>query len=216
LGWEGTRKTGLFPPPAAAAKNRQLRASGGTGGDDMPGGEKPLHVREQAALALLSKPTIREAAEAAGVGERTLRGWLRQPKFLRLYRRLRRQAVETALGRLQEMAGDAVKTLKDLLDCDHAPSRVRAADLVLGYSLRGVEVADLAEELEGLRRELEGLRREHGNAETAGDEVAGHPPGTGVGPLSPAGPPRSGPEADPDRGGPDAGLLADGGPPLLG
>jgi hypothetical protein len=143
----------------------------------MPGGEKPAHVREQAALALLAKGTIREAAEAAGVGERTLRGWLRQPNFLRLYRRLRRQAVEAALGRLQDMAGDAVKTLKDLLDCDHSPSRVRAADLVLGYSLRGVEVADLAEELEGLRQELEGLRRERGDDETGGDEAPAGGPG---------------------------------------
>jgi hypothetical protein len=166
----------------------------------MPGGQKPLHVREQAALALLTRATVREAAEAAGVGERTLRGWLRQPKFLRLYRRLRRQATEVALGRLQDMTADAVKTLKDLLDCEHAPSRARAADLVLGYSLKGLEMADLAEEVEQLRRELEGLGREHGDAEKPGGEAAGGGPGP-EGDAG-AGPPPVGPLPGP----PDVGL----------
>ena len=37
-------------------------------------GEKLSRKQEQAVVALLTMPTIRKAAEKAGVGERTLRG----------------------------------------------------------------------------------------------------------------------------------------------
>src|SRR5207302_1423661 len=66
-----------------------------------PPGEK-LTGRQAAALAaLLSEPTVQAAAARAGVGERTLLRWLKDPGFRREYRAARSAAVEHAAGALQ-------------------------------------------------------------------------------------------------------------------
>jgi len=65
-------------------------------------GEKLSRKQEQAVVALLTMPTIRKAAEKAGVGERTLRGWMKDsPEFQRAYTEARRGFLEHSLGKLQ-------------------------------------------------------------------------------------------------------------------
>ena len=48
--------------------------------------------------ALLSRPTISAAAESVGIGESTLRRWLKDRDFLAAYRAARREAVSQAVG----------------------------------------------------------------------------------------------------------------------
>lgn len=52
--------------------------------------------QEKAIIALLQEPTIPKAAQAAGVGVRSVHRWLTEPEFSRAYRRARRDAFSQA------------------------------------------------------------------------------------------------------------------------
>jgi hypothetical protein len=121
-------------------------------------GEKLSRKQEQAIAALLAKPTLRKAAEAAGVSERTLRAWVKeQPAFLRAWRDARRRVVEHAVGQLQRAAGRAVRALVKNLACGQSAVEVRAAVALLDKALGGVELVDLLQRVEDL--ELRAKRR---------------------------------------------------------
>jgi hypothetical protein len=119
-------------------------------------GEKRSRKWEAAIAALLEQPTVEKAAEKAGVAYSTLKGWVKLAEFQAAYRDARRQLVEHAIGKVQRTAGGAVRTLKRLLRCGHAPTEKGAAIALLDYSLRGVEVGDLLERVEELERLAKG------------------------------------------------------------
>jgi hypothetical protein len=104
-------------------------------------GEKQSRRTEIAIAALLSEPTIAAAATVAKVDCATLRKWLRNEKFLAKYRQARRQVVEHAVGRLQEITSKAVATLEHALVCGHKPTCVRAALGILEHATKAVELS---------------------------------------------------------------------------
>jgi len=53
-------------------------------------GEKFGRKKEEAIIALLSQPSVEQAARAASMGPRTLLGWLQMPEFKATYHRARR------------------------------------------------------------------------------------------------------------------------------
>ena len=65
--------------------------------------ENPISIttnrQEKAIIALLNQPTMKEAAEAAGISEVTLWRWLQQPEFRASYMEARRVAVQRAIAR---------------------------------------------------------------------------------------------------------------------
>lgn len=108
--------------------------------------------RELAITALLSSPSIEGAAEAAGVGTRTLFRWLRDPDFLAEYREARRHSVTAAIARMQQVCAAAVTTLEAVMSDPEAPasSRVQAARTVLDMALRACEYEDLEARISAL------------------------------------------------------------------
>jgi hypothetical protein len=60
-------------------------------------GEKLSRKREKAIAALLTEPTIAQAAKAAGIGEKTLRRWLKSPEFSLAYDAARRELIDVAM-----------------------------------------------------------------------------------------------------------------------
>jgi hypothetical protein len=120
----------------------------------MAGGKQ--HLMQQALAALLSTPTLADAARVAGISERTLRYWLKRPKFLAAYRRARRQLVEAAVARLQQIAWEAAEALRRNLTCGQPSNEIRAALGVLEQAAKGIELVDLAEQVEELRNLVEG------------------------------------------------------------
>lgn len=121
------------------------------------GGRRPQ--REDAALAaLLSEPTIAQAAAKAGISESTLLRWLAEPSFRARYRDARRQVVEQAIVGLQQAAGDAVTVLSAIAGdaAQPAGARVSAARTILDQSFRGLELVDLVERIEQLERAQNG------------------------------------------------------------
>jgi hypothetical protein len=125
-------------------------------------GTKLDRKREQAIAALLSEPTVEAAAKKARVGYRTLKEWLRDPGFLADYRAARRDVVEAAVVRLQQMTLGAALTLHRNLTCGKAGDEVRAAIAVLDQAFRGTELLDLAGQLAELKQAVEKQNQSQG------------------------------------------------------
>ena len=99
-------------------------------------GAKSDSQREQAILALLTHPTIPEAAEACGVGQTTLWRWMQEPDFRDRYRQARRQVLEGAIA-------EAATTLRRLLTADSESVRLGAARAILDQATKGADLLDL-------------------------------------------------------------------------
>jgi hypothetical protein len=112
--------------------------------------------RSLAIAALLNSPTIAHAAQTAGISQSTLTRWLREEGFLREYRLAQREALSQAIATLEAAAGSAVTVLRAaMLDQNAtAASRVAAARVILEFSFRGAEIADLQERLEAIEAQL--------------------------------------------------------------
>jgi len=108
-------------------------------------GEKLSRKEEQALAALLTNPTIGEAAKVVGVSESTLWRWLKDEGFQSSYRDARREAVSQAVARLQSIATEAVDALRGVISdtAAPAPARVSAAKIILEMAVKAVEVEDL-------------------------------------------------------------------------
>ena len=116
-------------------------------------GEKLTRNQDAAIGALLSQPTVIAAAQVVGIGEATLRRWLKDRGFLTAYRAARRQALEHSLALLQKAGSEAEEALQQSLQATSERVRLRAACSILDYSLKGVELLGLEERiavLEGL------------------------------------------------------------------
>jgi hypothetical protein len=66
---------------------------------------------EAAITALLTRPSSEDAARVAGVAEKTLRRWIRDPQFNAQYLRARREVASQAIARLQQGMGAASITM---------------------------------------------------------------------------------------------------------
>ncbi len=106
-------------------------------------GEKLSRKQDAAIGALLSHPTISAAAQSVGLGEATLRRWLKEPDFLGAYRATRRDALEHCVALLQKTGSAAVEALQQSLQAHSEGVRLRAACAILDYSMKGAELLDL-------------------------------------------------------------------------
>jgi AcrR family transcriptional regulator len=89
--------------------------------------------------ALLSHPTIRAAAEAAGVSESTIYRRLRDSAFRKELKEQRLRVYSHALQRLQVAAEGAVDVLEEVMQDDKAPlsARIKCAVHVLERADKG-------------------------------------------------------------------------------
>ncbi len=115
--------------------------------------------KEAAVAALLSCRTLAQAAAKVGIGERTLRAWLKDDlEFRSAYAAARRQLLEHSLSRLQSVTGRAVTVLSRMLNGADPKLALRAALGVLDKATRGAETLDVLARLEAL--ETAAKRRE--------------------------------------------------------
>lgn len=117
-------------------------------------GEKLTRRRDQAVVALLREPTIGEAARAIGVGEATLGRWLQDDDFRTAYQDACRQLFDHTLAELQRATNEAVQTLVRTLRCGTPSVELKAAEGVLRWADRAVELADIQERLKILEMQL--------------------------------------------------------------
>jgi hypothetical protein len=108
--------------------------------------------QETAIAALLSHSTMKEAATAAKVGESTLWRWLQEDDFHAAYMTARRETVKQAIAQLQNTTSEAVAVLKEVMSNKNANdfARISAAKAIIEYSIKAVEIEDLAQRVEDL------------------------------------------------------------------
>ena len=107
----------------------------------------------KAIAALLTFPTLREAARAAGIGQSTLYRWLAEDARFKLhYAQARRALLHRSVTRLQESADKALGALNAILDDEQSPpaSRVAAARTLLTFTFKGAEYFDVLQRVEVL------------------------------------------------------------------
>ena len=109
-------------------------------------------TEEKLLIALLEKPTIADAAAAAGLSETSVYRWLRNPAFKERYKEARRQIMAGAVGALQKATGTAVKTLIEVMDSPTAPpaAKVSAARAILEFGFEAVKIEDIVDQLKKL------------------------------------------------------------------
>ncbi len=116
--------------------------------------EKLPRKADVAIAALLSQPTMAEAAKEAGVSETTLWRWLQSPDFQSKYKEAQRCVVDSSLGKLQAATSEAVHTLRRNLTCGKAGDEIRAAAVILDQSAKYLELYELRERIAHLESKL--------------------------------------------------------------
>lgn len=107
-----------------------------------------LRPRQRRAIsALLSAPTLKDAAERAGIGERTLRRWLQDAAFREALHRAQDETLAQAARQSLAAMGEALATLQGIMADPLAQptARVSAARAVLEHAARLYEIVNLSE-----------------------------------------------------------------------
>ncbi len=121
---------------------------------------KLTNKQTRAVAALLANSTRAQAAEASGLSERTLQRYMALPHFRQALTEAEAEAMAEAARRLAVDAGEATRTLKEIMGDKTAPAaaRVRAALGWLSLTPGFREHVVLEARLEDLEAEL--LKRE--------------------------------------------------------
>ena len=118
---------------------------------------------DRALSALLTSKTKLEAAEKAGITDRTMRRYFENPEFCQRYREAFAGVIEDATRQAQALLMPALSTLQTVMEDEEIPAqaRITAAKSIIDYSLKLTEQADILEQLRELERwkeELNGNR----------------------------------------------------------
>lgn len=100
--------------------------------------------------ALAVGMTVRDAARAAGLSERTAHRRLEDPGFRRTVADARARLIESACGQLAEASTAAVSTLRALLDAEGENVRLGAARAVLELGAKLRESVELEQRIAAL------------------------------------------------------------------
>jgi hypothetical protein len=111
-------------------------------------------------VALAGGSTLREAAHAAGLGERTVARRLADPDFRRRVRDVQAEMVGRALAKLTDGMAAAADTLRQLLRARSESVRLGAARALLELTGKVREAAELEQRLRALEERLADRRRE--------------------------------------------------------
>lgn len=108
--------------------------------------------KEKALQALLVCRTRAEAAKAAGIGESTLREYMRDPAFFAAYQKAMTGLVKEAAAQAKQSLSPALSTLREITEDveQGATARIQAARSLLEYGVKLIETADILERLDRL------------------------------------------------------------------
>ena len=114
--------------------------------------------KEKALQALLVCRTRAEAAKAAGIGESTLREYMKDAEFMERYKQAFGGMVADATRQAQQTLSPALSTLREIMEDreEQASARITAARSILEYAMKLCEQTDILDQL----RELEKWRAE--------------------------------------------------------
>jgi hypothetical protein len=119
--------------------------------------ERVTPKQEALIAALLTAPTIQDAARTASVAERTAHRWLHEDDaFKAVYLSARRHALRQATARLACASSGAVSVLLQIAGdkCAPAYARVTASRTILEFAYRAEELEDLAARIAALEERM--------------------------------------------------------------
>lgn len=99
---------------------------------------------------LLTEKTIDAACAKANVAVTTYWRWMQDENFLSEYRKVRRGILENTIAKLQSVTHQAIETLERNLNCENPATEIRAAQIILEQSLKGLEILDVENRVEML------------------------------------------------------------------
>lgn len=101
---------------------------------------------------MLTCPTVKAAARAAGLDESTIRRYRQDPAFMAEYERHCAEMLETATDNAKAAMPPAIDRLRGIIDDDQQQPQqhIAAARAVLEYGLRLVEANDFEQRLRAL------------------------------------------------------------------
>lgn len=107
--------------------------------------------------ALLVNPTIKEAAEEAGIAENTAYKYLNDPEFSKEYTEQKRASLRHVSTRLNDIALRSIAILDEIANDQEqtGASRIRAVEVALNYAYKGMELEDLNNRLTEIENMLE-------------------------------------------------------------
>lgn len=109
---------------------------------------------ERALSALLTSKTKLEAAEKAGITDRTLRRYFENPEFCQRVREAFAAVSQDATNRARQLLAPALDTLDEVMRDTNAPpaARTNAARIAIEAGLKLTEQNDILEQLRELER----------------------------------------------------------------
>jgi hypothetical protein len=112
--------------------------------------------QQRAIAALLSERSIKDAAKAARVPERTLSRWLGDAAFANELRGAQLAMISTTIRRLTHITTQAIDTISDVMSNGANDSvKLRAADIALGRLFDLKQIADFEARIAALERRAE-------------------------------------------------------------
>lgn len=102
----------------------------------------PRKGEDRLVVELAGGATVRDAAERAGIGERTAHRHVRDPEIRQRIAETRDALFAKAIGRLANSSSQAVDTLAELLADGSPMVRLGAARAILEYGLRLRDAAE--------------------------------------------------------------------------
>lgn len=104
--------------------------------------------------ALLSNPTVREAASICGMSETQIYARLRNKSFKEKYDEARKELLEQNTAALQSHISAAIDTMGEIVSDPEASQQVRlnAAEAIIRNSLKLTEQTDIITRLDALER----------------------------------------------------------------
>ena len=119
---------------------------------------KTLTTRQRKALeALLTCRTRAEACKRAGIGDETLRRYLRTPSFRAEYDERQAEILGEVTAISRRMLTDSLLTLEMIRDDPEVSptTRTQASRSVMEYSLKIIEIYDLQRRVEAIEKSLD-------------------------------------------------------------
>ena len=116
-----------------------------------------MKPKDRALSALVSSTSIRQAAQIAGVSERSIYTWLRtDSEFQAAYRDIRADSLQTIADAISEKSIEAVEVLSTVMMDENASAgtRIRAAQTILETNLRLMEILDFEQRLTAVEEKL--------------------------------------------------------------
>ena len=112
---------------------------------------------------LLGAPSIEEGCKRARVSKVTVYGWLKEEAFREELRRQREEVVREALETLKANVSKATETLVKLLDSDKEGIQARAAEDIIEFTQKAIELEELERRIASIEERLDQGRGRHGH-----------------------------------------------------